>query len=244
MGRSQALHYATFWSAVRRSRSVHIDCQTCGTELAPAARFCQRCGARVSADPRGAGAGWQAGIPWAAGGAAIGVILTLLVLRGSPGGAPVTLDGPAAQIGSGGAGDISQMSPEERATRLFNRVMRLDEEGKADSVAFFLSMALQSYAMLPGQDPDSRYHVGLLELAGDNYAGALAQADSIHQMSPAHLFTFVLRARVARERNDSAALRRAYADFRRHEREERARGRPEYADHASQLDAFSLDAKR
>jgi hypothetical protein len=212
-------------------------------ELPPEARYCPRCGARVAGDPRGRGAGWQQGVPWAAGGAAIGVVLTLLVLRGSGGttAAGPSMDVPAAAPG-GLAGDISQMSPDERATRLFNRVMRLDEEGKSDSVAFFLPMALQTYAMLPGQDPDSRYHVGLLELAGDNAAGALAQADSIHQMSPAHLFAFLLRARVAKRRQDTAALRKAYADFRRYERDERARARPEYQDHASQLDAFGREA--
>jgi hypothetical protein len=142
------------------------------------------------------------------------------------------------------ASDISNLSLDERATRLFNRVMRLDEEGKRDSVAFFLPMALQSYAMLPMQDPDARYHVGLLELAGDNLAGAAAQADSINQMAPTHLFAFMLRARVAGERQDAAALRRAYAEFRRQEREERGRGRQEYADHAAQLDAFSREAAR
>ncbi|HTI44454.1 MAG TPA: hypothetical protein VL693_21650, partial [Vicinamibacterales bacterium] len=47
---------------------------------------------------------------------------------------------------AGGAGgqppDISQMSPEERANRLFNRVMILAESGKQDSVQFFMPMAL------------------------------------------------------------------------------------------------------
>ena len=134
------------------------------------------------------------------------------------------------------AGDISQMSPEERATRLFNRVMRLDEEGKRDSVAFFAPMALQSYAMLPARDADARYHVGLLELAAGNPAGARAQADSIARLAPTHLFAFVLRAR--------AGERRAFAEFLRHERAERARGRPEYVDHSSQLDAFAQEAAR
>ena len=177
-------------------------------------------------------------MPWAAAGAAVGVVLTLLVLRSSGVGTLSSEPSPAPL----GAGDISQMSPDERAARLFNRVMRLDEEGKADSVAFFLPMALQTYAMLPVQNADSRYHVGLLELAGGTPRGALAQADSIHQAAPAHLFAFVLRARVAKQRNDAAALRQAYADFRRYERDERARGRSEYLDHAAQLDAFSREA--
>lgn len=173
---------------------------------------------------------YKTGFTWAAAGAAIGTLVTLAVLR--------TPESPAQ------APDISQMSPEERATRLFNRVMRLDQAGAADSVVFFVPMALQAYAMIPAQDADSRYHIGLIHLVGDDAAGALAQADTIHLFAPAHLFAFVLRGEVAKRAHDPAALQRAYADFRRHERDERARGRPEYQDHAAQLDAFSREANR
>jgi hypothetical protein len=183
---------------------------------------------------------WSIAIPWAAGGAAVGALVTLLVLRG---GTPATAPPTAMPLG-GNASDISQMSPEERATRLFNRVMRLEEEGKRDSVAFFAPMALQSYAMLPARDADARYHVALLELAAGNPRGAQSQADSIARVAPTHLFASVVRARAARARGDAAAERRAYADFRRNERDERARGRPEYVDHASQLDAFAQEAAR
>ena len=64
------------------------------------------------------------------------------------------------------------MSPEERATRLYNRVMTLHSAGKTDSAEFFLPMALQAYAMLPALDIDARYHVGVLHLAGGDAAGA------------------------------------------------------------------------
>lgn len=209
-----------------------MNCETCGTELAADAQYCSKCGRRARESASAAGNVWSVAIPWAAAGAALGALITLLVLKSgspaSPAQAPLTMP-----LGSG-AGDISQMSPEERATRLFNRVMRLDEERKADSVAFFAPMALQSYAMLPARDADARYHMGLLELATRNTAGALAQADSIARVAPTHLFAFVLRAR--------AGVRRASADFLRHERDERARGRPEYQDHIGQLDAFSREA--
>ena len=216
-------------------------CQTCGTELPADATYCHKCGRRVRpADAREAM--WSIAIPWAAGGAAVGALITLLVLRG---GAPSpTTPLPSTMPLSSSAGDISQMSPEERATRLFNRVMRLDEEGKRDSVAFFAPMALQSYAMMPARDADARYHVALLELAAGNPSGAQSQADSIARVAPTHLFAFVVRARAARARGDAASERRAYADFRRSEREERARNRPEYQDHGGQLDAFAQEAAR
>ena len=147
-------------------------------------------------------------------------------------------------MASVGAGDISRMSPDERATRLFNRVMRLDEEGKADSVAFFSPMALQAYDLLPSRDADARYHIALLQLAADNPRAAEAQADSIARLAPNHLFGFVIKARAAHSRGDAAGERRALADFRRHEQDERARGRPEYQDHSAQLDAFAAEAAR
>ena len=130
------------------------------------------------------------------------------------------------------------MSPEERATRLYNRVMMLHTQGKADSAEFFLPMALRAYAMLPALDVDARYHVGVLELTGGNAAAAVAQADTIRRAVPTHLFGFMLRARGLELERDTAGARRAYRDFLRHEAAERARQRPEYGEHAENLDAF------
>ena len=216
-----------------------MECHACGTELAADAQYCHRCGRRTRESASARNSGWSVAISWAAAGAAVGALITLMVVRG--GGPPAAQPAAATMPLGSGAGDISQMSPEERATRLFNRVMRLDEERKADSVAFFVPMALQSYAMLPARDADARYHIALLELAAGNPGGALAQADSIARLAPTHLFSFVVRARGARARGDAATERRAHADFHRYEREERARGRPEYQDHAGQLDAFSRE---
>ncbi len=130
------------------------------------------------------------------------------------------------------------MSPEERATRLYNRVMMLHTQGKPDSAEFFLPMALQAYAMLPALDVDARYHIGVLDLTGGNPAAALAQADTIRRTVATHLFAFMLRARALELERDSAGARRAYRDFLTHEAAERTRQRPEYSEHAENLDAF------
>jgi len=147
-------------------------------------------------------------------------------------------------MGGGGAAppDISNMSPEERATRLYNRVMSLHAAGKADSADFFLPMALQAYAMLPTLDIDARYHVGVLELTGGDAAAALAQADTIRSLEPTHLFGFMLRARALESQKNSPGALRAYRDFLKNESAERARQRPEYAQHAQNLDAFHQQA--
>jgi len=140
--------------------------------------------------------------------------------------------------------DISQMSPEERATRLYNRVLTLHSEGKADSAGFFLPMALQAYAMLPALDVDARYHIGVLDLTGGDETGALAQADSINHAVPNHLFASMLRARALELRRDAPGARQAYDNFLRHEAAERARKRPEYAEHETNLNTFHEQAIR
>src|SRR2546425_6551903 len=227
-----------------------MNCHACGTPLAGAARFCHRCGARPSG---GRAAGWRGGLPWAGAGGAGGALLTVVALRlGGWAGSEMRDAGGGGGFGGAGDGppaasrisppDISQMSPEERATRLYNRVMTLHSQGKADSAGFFLPMALQAYAMLPALDVDARYHIGVLDLTVGDPAGALAQADSIRRAVPTHLFAFMLRARALELRRDLAGSRRAYSDFLTHEARERARKRPEYADHTDNLDAFHAQA--
>jgi hypothetical protein len=136
------------------------------------------------------------------------------------------------------------MSPEERANRLFNRVMILAEAGKADSVRFFLPMALGAYSQLPALDPDARYHIGLLQLAGGDVQAALAQADTIQQAVPTHLFIYVLRAHAHQQNGNTQQERRAYADFLRNETGETAKNRPEYVDHREALNNFKTEASR
>ena len=214
-----------------------MNFHACGAALAPTARFCHKCGAQVGGTHT---SGWRAGLPWGVAGAALGALLTVVVLRlGSSSG-----DGSREARDDNTLAsrlpppDISQMSPEERATRLYNRVMTLHTQGKADSAEFFLPMALQAYAMLPALDVDARYHIGVLDLTGGNPVAALAQADTIRRAVPTHLFAFMLRARALELERDRAGARRAYRDFLAHEAAERTRQRPEYSEHAENLDAF------
>ena len=120
--------------------------------------------------------------------------------------------------------------------------MTLHTQGKADSAEFFLPMAIQAYSMLPALDVDARYHVGVLDLTAGNAAAALAQADTIRRAVPTHLFGFMLRARALDLEHQPAGARKAYADFLRNEAAERARERPEYTEHAKNLDAFHAEA--
>jgi hypothetical protein len=219
-----------------------MNCHACGTQLASTARFCHKCGAHL----RGAQAtGWRAGLPWALAGVAVGALIAVVGLRlagGTAAASPQDASPPPQAGGSGRAPDISQMSPEERANRLYNRVMTLHAAGKADSAEFFLPMALQAYAMLPALDIDAHYHMGVLRLTSSDAAGALAEADSIRRLAATHLFGFVLRAQALELQHDPRRAQQAYRDFLRNEAVERARRLPEYTDHAQNLDSFHARA--
>jgi lipoprotein NlpI len=184
-------------------------------------------------------------LPWALAGLAMGALITVVGLRlvgGTAATSPQTASPPIGTAGPGMAPDISRMSPEERATRLYNRVMTLHAAGKSDSAEFFLPMALQAYAMLPALDIDAHYHMGVLRLTGGDAAGALAEADSIRRLAATHLFGFVLRAQALELQHDSRRAQQAYRDFLKYEAAERARGLPEYVDHAQNLDSFHTRA--
>jgi Flp pilus assembly protein TadD len=185
-------------------------------------------------------------MPWALAGAVLGALVAVVAMRGAGSREPGATTEETAQRTQLRAPDISQMSPEERANRLFNRVMILAESGKNDSVQFFLPMALSAYAQLPSLDADARYHVGLLQLAGGDATAALAQADTIHRSLPTHLFIYMLRSHAYNQLGNVQEERRAYADFLRNESAELARKRPEYGQdaHLDALTNFHSEAER
>lgn len=218
-----------------------MNCHACGAQLSATAKFCHKCGAALAGAQT---AGWKAGFPWALAGAALGALITVVAMRGARSPEPGAGPAPATPGSRLPAPDISQMSPEERANRLFNRVMILAEAGKGDSVRFFLPMALGAYNQLPALDADARYHMGLLQLAGGDVEAALAQADTIQRSTPTHLFIYVLRAHAYQQGGNTQLERRAYADFLRNEPSEKAKNRPEYTDHAEALSNFKTEASR
>jgi hypothetical protein len=221
-----------------------MHCPSCGTQLADDARFCHKCGASTTPPPA-SGGGWQAGIPWGIAGLAVGALLAVVLLRGNRGSSSSTSEtAPFARSGAAPAPDISQMSPEEQAQRLFDRVMILEQEGKTDSVRFFMPMAIGAYQMLPTMSLDAHFDVGLLQITAGDPAAALAEADTIQKQAPTHLFGYVLRARALEARGDSAAARQSYRDFLKNETAERAKARQEYDEHRNILDAFHAEALR
>ena len=231
-------------------------CAGCGSRLTPGAKFCHRCGTAAGAQPVRAETGRGAGtaLPWAVAGIAMLALIALIAGRnfGVRGGS--SLDGPSNAIpqpglddrGAGGAPagmrapDISNMSPQERADRLFDRVMRLASEGKADSIGIFAPMAIQAYQMIGALDADQRYDLGrLAETIGDGTLAA-AQADTILTQQPNHLLGLILAARAAALNEDDTARERFERRLVAAEPAESKRNLPEYQRHRAEIaDALS-----
>lgn len=223
-------------------------CTSCGAELGATAKFCHRCGnpiggagtaAAREAGTGASGVGASTVLPWSVAGIALLCLLAFIVgqnFRRAP------VAAPAVAAGGGRAPDISQMGPEERADRLFQRVMTYVADGKSDSVQFFAPMAIQSMQALAPLDAHRRYDLGLLGMVSGDAVMARAQADSILAEQPAHLLGLILAMRSAGMRLDTLA-RRSFAErFLKSLDAERARRLQEYTDHGPDIDAAVREA--
>ena len=156
--------------------------------------------------------------------------------RGDSGDAGATQAGTSANSSARPAPDISNMSPEERATRLFDRVMAYSEQGKVDSARFFAPMAIQAYQMIGPLDAHARYDIGTISAAVGETALARLEADSILASQPNHLLGLALAIRAAGMAGDT----KAEAEYRKRlaaaAPTERAKNLKEYTEHASDID--------
>ena len=197
-------------------------CSLCKGELSAGSKFCHHCGSPVTPVAAPAGTpGKSSPLPWVVAALALLAMFAMLAGRGFNNARGSTLDAPSNALPQAGlddrgaqtdqatptrAPDISSMSPQERADRLFNKIMLLNSQGKSDSVQFFAPMALQSYQMLPSMNADQRYDMGRVAEVAGAIPLAKAQADSILQKNPTHLLGLILAARVAALTNDKTGL--------------------------------------
>lgn len=217
-------------------------CGSCGARLSPGDKFCGDCGALAGPAAGAVPAAreeWRPSTGWKIGvGALAAVLVVALVLRfggGREQAAPASASGASLQgSGSGtpSAGVLS-MTPQQQADALFDRVMRLSEEGKRDSVQFFAPMAMAVYEQLQPLDTDQRFDLGTVALAAGALAVAHAQADTILQNDPRHLLGLALASRTARASGAAADAERADARFRQAAESELrlAQQKPEYQRH-------------
>lgn len=146
---------------------------------------------------------------------------------------------PFAPFAGGGAArapDISNMSPEEAASRLFDRVMRYASEGKADSANMFAPMAILAYERIGPLDAHARYDVGTISVIVGDAATALAQADTILKAQPNHLLGLVLALKAADQKKDAGAAAKYRDRLVAAAPTERTKGLKEYVDHQRDID--------
>ena len=222
-------------------------CAACQTALTPGAKFCHRCGTPATAsaaDTRIAAPaerGLGSALPWAVAAIALVALIALVAAQRfssrSPSTAIASADAPAAAQGGPAPVDISQMSPEERAERLYDRVMSLNERGRTDSVQFFAPMAMQAYVMLGGLNADQRYDLGRIAAVSGATDVAKAQADTILSAQPQHLLGLMLAADVAAKSGNRTAETSYLRRFVAAAPGERAKQLPEYQQHVAEIDA-------
>ncbi len=159
----------------------------------------------------------------------------------------------AGSAGAGAAGavrapDISNMKPSELADKLYDRIMRLNDEGKSDSVQFFAPMGVQVYQMVEQDqghplDADQRFDLGRIADVAGALPLAKAQADTILQQHPDHLLGLILAAQVAKQAGNTPAFNEYAAHFRKVKASQLATKLPEYTRHRSDIDNAALSAK-
>lgn len=157
-------------------------------------------------------------------------------------GAGARVGDPGGGLPTGRAPDISQLSPAERFVRLNNRIMEAASRGDTATVVNFTPMAIGAYSQLDTVSNDERYHAAVLHAQVGQADAARALTDTMLIEVPGYLLAYVVRADIAGFEQNTAALRAAYADFRKHAARERANRRAEYVDHAEILDDFARKA--
>jgi hypothetical protein len=201
-----------------------VRCASCSAELSHGARFCHRCGAGVGSASATTRESRTNALPWIVAALAFLALFAMAAGRGFNARRGSAIDGSQNALPQAGlddralspderaagmeirAPDISSLSPQERADRLYNRVMLLASQGKVDSVLFFAPMALTAYQMLAPLNADQRYDMGRIGEVAGAIPVAKAQADTILRENPNHLLGLILAARLATLAGDSTQL--------------------------------------
>lgn len=235
-------------------------CADCGAILSAGAKFCHRCGSAVGqrASRARVERGVAGALPWAV--AAIALLALVALVAGqriararppaqSPGAVGDATDGSIAGSDDASrapapAPDISNLSPQQRAERLFNRIMTSFEAGDTARVQFFAPMAVQAYQQLPAMTADDRYHLGRIGAVTGVAQLASAQADTILRGQPNHLLGLVLAAQAARMRGDETAARAFDARLLAAQASELRKQLPDYEQHANDISRAIEGARR
>ena len=219
-------------------------CGNCAAPLTAGARCCPRCGTPAGTGAPAAQRGLSGALPWVVAAIALVALVALVVgqrfggradpAASAAGEAPAPSGAPAGAMPR--APDISQMTPEQQAERLYDRIMREASAGQMDNVKTFMPMAVAAYERLAPLNNDQRYDLGRIGEVGGDLPLAQAQADTILRSRPTHLLGLILASRVARATKNDARAAALDAQLLAAEAKERATGVAEYLLHKADID--------
>jgi hypothetical protein len=194
-------------------------------------------------------------LPWAVAAIALVALLALVVgqrLGARAAATALVSDDAVASANAPFAGgkrssprapDISQMTPEQQAERLYDRIMRESEAGQIENVRVFMPMAIAAYERLAPLSLDQRYDLGRIGEVGGDIVLTRAQADTILSERPTHLLGLILAAKVARLEKNEARARELDARLVAAEPTERSSALREYLLHKRDIDAALAAAR-
>ncbi len=215
-------------------------CPECGKTPSAGARFCNHCGAalhggaRSGGDDGGDGGGNIAW--WVAGALLVALILVAAYPIYAPGGddeRPAGTAGPAAG-GQGSAGPLN-MSMEEAAHRLFDRIMTAADTADTATVLQFRPMAISAYEQTAPLSDDARYDMALIHQAAGDHRSALEAAEAGLEESPDHVLLLSAAGDAALALGDTAAALERFRHLLEVFDDEIASERQEYVAHGRQI---------
>jgi Double zinc ribbon len=247
-----------------------IACGACGAELASGAKFCHKCGTPVAlpgaAEGLAAGVGGSAGavsagppgrsggdvLPWAVAGVAFVALIAMFAGQRLAGGSSTAgaqgapaASGSSVEMPTGPAPDISQMTPQEQASRLYDRIMSAFEAGHMDTVQMFAPMAIGAYQNLgASMTLDERYDLGRVAEVTGAYPLAAAEADTILREHPNHLLGLILAAQAAHSQNQATAEKKYLDRLVKAAPAEQRKNLPEYQQHENDIKAALAQARK
>ena len=238
-------------------------CSACGAALSPGARFCHRCGTPFgqgvpTITPAAAvrSSNNASIVPWAIAFVAVCALVANFAGKnfGKAKGAEIdgsanaiataAVDGPAAGQGPARAPDISQMTPNERASRLYNRIMTYAENNKIDSAVMFTRMGIPAHQAIENPSNDERFHLARLAEVANDSSLARAESDTILTSEPSSLLGLLMGSRAALMNGNGAKAKKFDQQLLKVLDAELAKNTEDYQMHRSEIDRAAADARK
>jgi len=156
-----------------------------------------------------------------------------------------SIDGPAMGPPQGQrAPDISSMTANERASRLFERIMTYAENNKMDSAMMFIPMGIPAHQAIDNPSNDERFHLARLGEVARDTTLARAQADTILASEPNSLLGLMAGIRAAEMSGNTAKQKQLNQKFLSVLDAELAKNPTDYQMHRFEIDMTATEARK